>query len=179
MSKKHLFWIDLEMTGLDDLKDHILEVAVMITDLDFNPVATYDQVVFQSAEIVEGMNDWCKKHHGESGLTAAIPSGKPLKEVERDLVELAKKYFKHDERIVLVGNSVGNDRRFIDRYMPEFAGKLHYRLVDVSSFKEIYREKYGVKFDKKNAHRALGDIQESINELKHYLSFVKISEPAK
>lgn len=174
MNKKHLFWVDLEMTGLDDSKDHILEVAVIITDLDFIPVAEYDQVVFQSPEVVENMNDWCKKHHGESGLTAAIPSGKKIAEVERDLIDLAKKYFNHDERIVLVGNSVGNDRRFIDRYMPEFAGKLHYRLLDVSSFKEIYREKYGIKFDKKNAHRALGDIHESIAELKHYLSFVSV-----
>jgi oligoribonuclease len=176
MSKKHLFWIDLEMTGLEENKDHILEVAVIITDLDFNPVETYEQVVFQPAEIVEGMNDWCKKHHGDSGLTAAIPGGKPLKEVEHDLLGLVKKYFKHDERVVLVGNSVGNDRRFIDRYMAEFAGKLHYRVVDVSSFKEIYREKYNIKFDKKNAHRALGDIVESINELKHYMSFVTIQE---
>ena len=177
MTKKSLFWIDLEMTGLDDVKDRILEVAVIITDLDLNPIAEYDQVVFQPADIVEGMNDWCKKHHGESGLTAAIPTGKPLAEVEKDLLALAKKYFRHDERIVLVGNSVGNDRRFIDRYMPEFAGKLHYRLVDVSSFKEIYREKFNVKFDKKNAHRALGDIHESIAELKHYLSFVSIPAP--
>lgn len=174
MNKKHLFWIDLEMTGLDELRDHILEVAVIITDLDFNPVAEYDQVVFQPAEIVEGMNDWCKKHHGDSGLTALIPNGKKITEIERDLVTLAKKYFQHDERIVLVGNSVGNDRRFIDRYLPEFAGKLHYRVVDVSSFKEIYREKYGIKFEKKNAHRANGDILESIAELKHYLSFVAI-----
>jgi len=178
MTKKYLFWIDLEMTGLDDVKDHILEVAVMITDLDLNVVAEYEQVVFQPPAVVEGMNDWCKKHHGDSGLTAAIPGGKPLIEVEQDLIQLAKKYFKHDERIVLVGNSVGNDRRFIDRYLGEFAGKLHYRLVDVSSFKEIYREKYGVKFEKKNAHRALGDIQESINELKYYLSFVNVPGPA-
>jgi oligoribonuclease len=158
------------------VKDRILEVAVMITDLDLNSVAEYSQVVFQPPEVVENMNDWCKKHHGESGLTAAIPTGKPLKEVERDLLDLAKRHFKHDERIVLVGNSVGNDRRFIDRYLPEFAGKLLYRLVDVSSFKEIYREKYGVKFEKKNAHRALGDIRESVNELKHYLSFVHVPE---
>lgn len=170
--KKHLFWIDLEMTGLDDVRDQILEVAVMVTDHDFNPVAEYDQVVFQPKEVLEGMNDWCKDHHGKSGLTAAVPAGKPLPEVEKDLIELAKKYFKPGERIVLVGNSVGNDKRFIDRYMPAFAQKLHYRLVDVSSFKEIYREKYGIKFDKKNAHRALGDIAESIAELKYYLTFV-------
>lgn len=170
--KKHLFWIDLEMTGLDDVSDHILEVAVMITDLDFNTIAEYDQVVFQPKEVLDAMNDWCKDHHGKSGLTAVVPSGKPLPEVEKDLLELAKKYFKPSDRIVLVGNSVGNDKRFIDRYMPAFAQKLHYRLVDVSSFKEIYREKYGIKFDKKNAHRALGDIAESIAELKHYLTFV-------
>lgn len=174
MTKKHLFWIDLEMTGLDDVKDHILEVAVMITDLELKPVAEYEQVVFQPPEVVDGMNDWCKEHHGKSGLTAAIPGGKPLADVEKELLELAKKYFKHDERIVLVGNSVGNDRRFIDRYLPAFAKKLHYRLVDVSSFKEIYRERYGIKFEKKNSHRALGDIQESIAELAHYLSFVQI-----
>lgn len=170
--KKHLFWIDLEMTGLDENRDHVLEVAVMITDIELNPVAEYERVVFQPQEIVDEMNDWCKDHHGKSGLTAAIPNGKPIDEVENDLLELSKKYFNHDERIVLVGNSVGNDRRFIDKYMPRFAAKLHYRLVDVSSFKEIYRDRYGIKFEKKNAHRALGDITESINELKHYLSFV-------
>lgn len=172
--KKHLFWIDLEMTGLDEQKDHILEVAVMITDLDLNPVAEYDQVVYQSQEVLENMNDWCKEHHGKSGLTAAVPSGKPIEEVEKDLIELASRYFKPDDRIVLVGNSVGNDRRFIDRYFPTFAKKLHYRLLDVSSFKEIYREKYGIKFEKKNSHRALGDIQESVAELKYYLSFVNV-----
>ncbi len=169
--KKHLFWIDLEMTGLDENRDHILEVAVMITDIELNPVAEYDQVVFQPKEVVDGMNDWCKEHHGKSGLTAAIPGGKHLTEVEQDLMGLIQKYFKHDERIVLVGNSVGNDRRFIDKYMKKFAGRLHYRLVDVSSFKEVFRDRYGIKFEKKNSHRALGDIVESINELKHYLSF--------
>ncbi|MBC7387005.1 MAG: oligoribonuclease [Cryobacterium sp.] len=170
--KKHLFWIDLEMTGLDDVSDRILEVAVMITDLELNVVAEYESVVFQPQEIIDGMNDWCKEHHGKSGLTAAVPTGKPISAVENDLVELAKKYFRSEDRIVLVGNSVGNDKRFIDRYLPVFAKKLHYRLVDVSSFKEIYREKYGIKFDKKNAHRALGDITESIAELRHYLSFI-------
>jgi len=162
------------MTGLDENRDHILEVAVMITDIELNPVAEYDQVVFQPKEILEAMNDWCKDHHGKSGLTEAVPNGKILAEVEKDLLELVKKYFKHDERIVLVGNSVGNDRRFIDRYLPAFANRLHYRLVDVSSFKEVFRDRYGIKFEKKNAHRALGDIVESINELKHYLSFVKM-----
>ncbi len=178
MTKKHLFWIDLEMTGLDDVKDHILEVAVMITDIELNPVAEYNQVVFQSQTVLENMNDWCKDHHGKSGLTAAVPGGKAVAEVEKDLLEFSKKFFRPDERIVLVGNSVGNDRRFIDRYMPTFAAKLHYRVVDISSFKEIFRERYGIKFEKKNSHRALGDIQESIAELRHYLTFVQIPEKA-
>ena len=84
-----------------------------------------------------------------------------------------------EERVVVVGNSVGNDKRFIDKLMPEVARKLHYRLIDVSSFKEVFREKYGLKFEKKNTHRAVGDILESIAELKYYLSFVNPTQSAK
>jgi oligoribonuclease len=173
MAKK-LFWIDLEMTGLDEMKDHILEVAVVVTDLELKTLEEYHSVVFQSPEIVAGMNDWCKEHHGKSGLTAEIPSGKPLAEVEQELIALARRHFNGKERIVLCGNSVGNDRRFVDRYWPEFAKLLHYRLIDVSSYKEIFRERFGVSFAKGNAHRATQDIHESIRELSHYLSFVVI-----
>lgn len=174
--KKSLFWIDLEMTGLDEIKDTILEVAVVVTDLNFQPLEQYHRVVFQPPEVVQKMNDWCKKTHGESGLTALIPQGTPIKEVERDLLELVKRHFGPQERIVLVGNSVGNDRRFIDRYLPDFAKRLHYRLIDVSSFKEVFRDKYQISFTKKNAHRAVDDIFESIRELQLYLSFVQIPD---
>ena len=174
--KKHLFWVDLEMTGLDETRDHILEIAVAITDLELKIVHEYQKVVYQSQEIIDGMNDWCKENHGRSGLTAEIPSGTPLDEVEKQVIALCDQFFKKDDRIVIVGNSIGNDRRFIDKYMPHFSKRLHYRMIDVSSFKEIYRERYGVKFEKKNAHRALGDIRESVRELEHYLSFVKIPE---
>lgn len=168
------FWIDLEMTGLDDTKDVILEVAALVTDHDFNALDSLDRVVHQPQSALDGMDDWCKKTHGASGLTEKVKTGAPLADVEKELIALADKYFpKKDDRIVLCGNSIGNDRRFIDRYMPAFAKKLHYRLIDVSSFKEIFRTKYGVKFEKKNAHRALDDILESINELKAYLSYVK------
>ncbi len=169
---KRFFWVDLEMTGLDDVADSILEVAVVVTDLNFNTLDEYQTVVYQPQSVLDRMNEWCKKTHGESGLTAAVPGGKPLAQVEAELIALARRHFDLKDRIVLAGNSVGNDRRFIDRYMPEFAKLLHYRLIDVSSFKEIFREKYGLGFEKKNAHRAVDDIHESIRELGHYLSFV-------
>ncbi len=171
---KRFFWVDLEMTGLDDAVDSILEVAVVITDLNFNTLEEYHSVVFQPQDVLDKMNDWCKKTHGQSGLTAAVPHGKPLAQVETELLELARRHFDMKDRIVLAGNSVGNDKRFIDRQMPQFAKVLHYRLVDVSSFKEVFREKYHLGFEKKNAHRAVDDIYESIRELSFYLSHVQV-----
>ena len=174
---KSLLWIDLEMTGLDDAADHILEIAAVVTDLDMKPLDQFHRVIFQTPEVVAGMNDWCKKTHGESGLTAQIPSGTPLPQAEQELIAWLDKHFHVKERVILAGNSIGNDRRFIDRYMKEFTKRLHYRMIDVSSYKEIFREKYGVQFEKKNTHRAVDDIFESIAELNHYLSFVNV--PAK
>jgi oligoribonuclease len=173
---KRLFWVDLEMTGLDEAVDCILEVAVVVTDLDFKPLDTLHRVVKQPQDVLDRMNDWCKKTHGDSGLTALVPNGTPLAEVEKELIALAAKHFSGKEKIVLCGNSVGNDKRFIDKYMPELARRLHYRLIDVSSFKEVFREKYNLGFEKANAHRAVDDIHESIRELAFYLSFVKIPE---
>lgn len=172
MSK--FLWMDLEMTGLDESVDTILEVAALVTDEKFNILEEVTQVVFQTDEVLQKMNDWCKKHHGESGLTAEVPKGEPLPRVEQTLIQLCKMHFGKSERIVIAGNSIGNDRRFIDKYLPEFAKLLHYRMIDVSSFKEVFRECYGIKFEKKNAHRAIGDIHESLKELEHYLSFVKV-----
>jgi oligoribonuclease len=176
-SKKALFWVDLEMTGLDEKVDTILEVAVLITDYDFNILEQYHRVVFQPQDVLDRMNDWCKRTHGESGLTAAVPTGMPLDQVEKELLVLINKYYAPQERVVIVGNSVGNDKRFIDQFMLEVSKRLHYRLIDVSSFKEIYRDKYGLKFEKKNTHRAVDDILESIAELKFYLSFVNPAAP--
>ncbi len=175
---KNFFWVDLEMTGLDENVDQILEVAVVVTDSELKPLEQYHRIVFQPPEVLESMNDWCKKTHGESGLTKAVATGTPLATVEKDLLDLTERHFGggRKERIVLCGNSVGNDRRFIDKYMPELAKRLHYRLIDVSSFKEIYRERYGLSFQKQNSHRAVDDILESIKELEFYLSFVKIPE---
>lgn len=176
---KNLFWIDLEMTGLDEKVHAILEVAVVITDLNLEPLDQYHAVVFQPQDVLDQMDDWCKQHHGQSGLTAAIPNGKPLALVERELLELANRYYVATDRIVLTGNSVGNDQRFIVAYMPTLAARLHYRVVDVSSFKEIFKHRYGIHFKKENNHRALDDILESIRELRTYLSFVNVTEEAK
>jgi oligoribonuclease len=173
---KRFFWVDLEMTGLDDSVDSILEVAVVITDVNFTPLEEYHSVVYQTQEVLEKMNDWCKKTHGESGLTAAVPQGKQLSLVESELLDLIRRHYDLKDRIVIAGNSVGNDKRFIDRQMPNLAKLLHYRLIDVSSFKEVFREKYRLGFEKKNAHRAVDDIYESIRELTFYLSHVKTPE---
>lgn len=171
---KKFFWIDLEMTGLDEKADQILEVAAVVTDLNLREVERYQAVVHQSASVLENMNDWCKKHHGESGLTAEVPGGKPLAQVEAELLALLGRHFASEEKVVLCGNSIHNDKRFVDRYLPGLSKRLHYRLIDVSSFKEVFRDRYGVKFEKANAHRALGDVFESIKELEHYLSYVKL-----
>jgi oligoribonuclease len=176
---KRFFWVDLEMTGLDDTSDSILEVAVVVTDVNFTPLEEYHSVVFQTQEVLDQMNDWCKKTHGESGLTASVPHGKRLELVESELLELVRRHFDLKDKIVLAGNSVGNDKRFIDRQMPRLAKLLHYRLIDVSSFKEVFREKYKLSFEKKNAHRAVGDIYESIRELSFYLSHVKLPDQPK
>ena len=173
---KHFYWVDLEMTGLDEKKDKILEVAVVVTDMDFNTVATFEKTVFQPPEVLASMNKWSKKHHAESGLTDRVPHGIPLEEAEAEMLKLANQYFNPKEDVVLAGNSVGNDKRFIEEYMPHFSKRLHYRVIDVSSFKEIFREKYNIEYKKKNKHRALEDIYESIEELKTYLSFVSIPD---
>ncbi len=174
-----MLWMDLEMTGLDEKADKILEIAAVITDLDLQPLEEFHEIIFQPPEVLNEMNDWCKKTHGESGLTVAVATGTPLKDAEKKLLQWIGKHFPSEERIVLCGNSIGNDRRFIDEYLLDFASRLHYRLIDVSSFKEVFREKYGLKFEKKNAHRAVDDVLESIRELGFYLSFVKAPEAKK
>ncbi len=178
-TQKNLFWLDLEMTGLDEKADCILEIAAVITDLDLNPLETYNEVIFQPPEVLTQMNAWCKENHAKSGLTALVPNGVPLDQAEKSLLELDRLFFDPKEKIVLTGNSIGNDRRFIEKYCPEFTKRLHYRMIDVSSFKEIFREKYGLAFKKANAHRAKEDVFESIRELGFYLSYVKAPETEK
>lgn len=164
----------MEMTGLDETKEKILEVAVVITNTKLEKLDEFHHVVYQSKEVLDGMDEWCKTTHGRSGLTKEVAAGMPLDRVEEELVAFGKKHFGED-KIVLCGNSVGQDRKFIDRYMPKLASLLHYRLIDVSSFKEVFRNCYGIVFKKsEDRHRAKDDIYESIAELANCLKYVKI-----
>lgn len=171
-----LFWLDLEMTGLDVATCRIIEAAAVVTDLDLNHLEELQRVVRQPQELLDAMDEWCQKTHGGSGLTAEVPNGKPLEEVEAELIELAKRHFG-ENKIILAGNSIGHDRRFVDAYMPTFSKMLHYRVIDISSFKEIFQSKFKIDFQKKETHRARDDIFESIAELAHYISFIKPSTP--
>ncbi|HEX4923304.1 MAG TPA: oligoribonuclease [Bdellovibrionales bacterium] len=170
-----LFWIDMEMTGLDVSKEVIIEVAAVITDLQLNALDTYSTVVRQEQKYLDAMDDWNKTHHRESGLTEAVPKGKDPAVVERELIALLDKHFK-DERAVIAGNSISQDRLFINKYFKSFAARLHYRMLDVTAWKIMMNARFGIIHQKKNAHRAVDDIQESIDEMRLYLSKV---DPAK
>jgi len=165
-------WIDMEMSGLEVEKCRILEVAAIVTDGEYKSLGAYEAIVYQEPAVLSAMDAWCTKQHGESGLTAAVATGKPEAQVEQDLLALINQHFKPEERPILCGNSIGQDRKFIDAYMPALAKRLHYRMVDVTSFKIVLQEKFGA-YPKKDTHRALGDIEESIGELKYYLGFFK------
>lgn len=167
-------WVDLEMTGLDVEKEVIIEVAALVTDLDFNVLETYQAVVKQPQKFIYGMDEWNTKHHGESGLTAKIPNGKEPALVEQELCQLVQKHFADPKnRPVLCGNSIAQDRLFISKYFKNFDKLLHYRMLDVTAWKIVMNSKYNLKYEKKNTHQALQDILESIEELKYYTSFIK------
>ncbi len=169
------FWIDMEMTGLDVNKEVIIEVAALVADMNFNVLDTYETVVKQPQTYLESMDDWNKQHHRDSGLLAKIPYGREPNMVEEDLVNLARKHFKctdRDTKPILAGNSIGQDRLFIDKYMPKLSAILHYRTLDVTSWKVVMINKFRIEHKKKNSHRALDDIKESMDELKYYLQFI-------
>ena len=162
-------WIDLEMTGLDSQKDRIVEVAIEVTDFDFNVLDRYEAVIHQSDEVVKSMNPWAASQHSASGLTAKIRSSKKSEqEVIGEVVGLIKAQFG-EELAILAGNSIYNDRMFMKQWWPEVDALLHYRMVDVSSLKVIMQGKYKYTFEKDSSHRALDDIQASIAELQDYL----------
>lgn len=175
MATKKFLWVDLEMTGLDETRDVIIEFAAIVTDIDLKSLEEYHAIVFQPPEKLAQMDEWCTKTHGESGLTAQIPNGKPLAKVEEEICELLSRHFTQkgkEHRPILAGNSISQDRKFIDRYMKDFSSRLHYRMVDVSSYKEIFKHRWGLEFKKENKHRAIDDIKESIRELDFYLGYV-------
>jgi len=170
-----LFWIDMEMTGLDVKKEVVIEVAAIITDFDFQELDQFETVVRQPQTYLDNMDSWNTEHHRKSGLTAKVPYGMAPDLVEAKLCDLVKKHFPDPkDKPILAGNSISQDRLFIDKYFPEFSSLLHYRMVDVSSWKVIINKKFNFVYGKSNQHRALDDIRESIQELKAYCSFLNI-----
>lgn len=171
-----LLWVDLEMTGLIPAKDVLLEVAAIVTDFEFNVLETYEQRIAQDREIVEvrmDANPWWRDYPGNrKQFVKKLAEGKPLADVQADLVALTKRHFE-DEQAMLAGNSIYNDRLFIKQWLPEFEDTLHYRMLDVSSFKILMQGVHGYEFKKQSMHRALDDIQASIAELQDYLTFLQ------
>ena len=170
----YLVWIDMEMTGLDPERERVIELAAIITDKDLVIVAEGPElVVHQSEEILGAMDDWNKKHHGGSGLVERVRAS-TISDADADaaVVAFIDAHVPAAERPVLAGNSIHQDRRFINRYLPALDRRLHYRMVDVSTVKELARRWYPALYDsrpaKRESHRALDDIRESIDELRFY-----------
>ncbi len=173
-----LLWVDLEMTGLDPVKDLILEVAAEVTDFNFKTLDNYEVCVKHKRELVaermQKNNWWADFPANRDEFLGNLEKGKPLKIAEQELITLVNKHFGN-EPAVLAGNSIYNDRMFIKQWMPALDLKLHYRMLDVSAWKVLMQGKYGVKYEKKQVHRAYDDIQASIAELQHYLDWFKSS----
>jgi oligoribonuclease len=175
MSKKKatLLWVDLEMTGLSPVEDRILEVAAIATDWDFNEIETYTGVVKVSEKLIaERMvgDFWEKNPESYKSLVEQNKDGKPCKEIELELLDFVKRNF--GRTIYLAGNSIHQDRKFIEREWPELNKKLHYRMLDVSAWKIYFENAKNFYVTKAENHRALDDIRGSIEELKCYLKKV-------
>jgi oligoribonuclease len=163
------------MSGLNYDDDRILEVGAIVTNKEFKELGSFHRIVFQSESVLNGMGSWCQKHHGASGLTEAVKKeGLPQEQVEAELLDWMNQYFKSKDQAILCGNSIATDREFIRRYMPKIYNRLHYRILDVSSWKIIFKEIYDKRFQKSEAHRAIEDIRQSIAELQYYMSFIEL-----
>jgi len=169
--EQRLVWIDLEMTGLDIEKESIIEIATIITDGELNIIAHGPNVAITVDEsLIEGMDEWNTTHHFESGLVDRIrEQGVSLADAEKMTLDFLKEWVDPNTA-PLCGNSVWNDRRFLEKEMPNVAEYLHYRMIDVSTVKELARRWYPEvdKYPKKGAHLALDDIIESVEELNYF-----------
>jgi len=177
-----LVWIDCEMTGLDLTKDALIEIACVVTDGELNALdAGLDVLIKPPAEALDGMDDVVREMHGSSGLLAALPDGLNLAEAQDLVLTYIRQHVPESRKVPLCGNSIATDRAFLARDMPDLDSFLHYRMVDVSSIKELARRWYPRVYfaspEKHGGHRALADIRESIRELRYYRQAVFVPQP--
>ena len=178
-----LIWIDCEMTGLDIFGgDELVEVSVVPTDFDLNVLDEgVDYVIKPSEKAVNHMNDFVRQMHTRSGLINEWENGLSLAEAEQKVTEYVLRFTPEGVRPLLAGNTIGSDKKFLDHYMPNLMSHLHYRSVDVSTFKELARRWYPRAYyntpAKSGNHRALADIRESIEELRYYREAIFVPRP--
>ena len=172
VSANNLIWIDMEMTGLNPEKERIIEIATIVTDSDLNIIAEGPvMVVHQSDELLQAMDNWNTRQHNSSGLVTRVKASQ-VTEVEAEMatLEFLRRYVP-EGKSPMCGNSVYQDRRFLYRYMPKLEKYFHYRLLDVSTLKELalrWAPKIYAGVQKESKHLALDDIRESIEELRYY-----------
>ena len=177
-----LVWIDCEMTGLDLERDALIEIACLVTDGSLDVLDEgLDLVIKPPPEALDQMEDVVRDMHTASGLLSELPSGVTLAEAQDQMLSYVRTYISEPRRAPLAGNSIATDRVFIARDMPELDAFLHYRMVDVSSIKELARRWYPRAYfaspPKRGGHRALADITESIQELRYYRDTVFVPPP--
>jgi oligoribonuclease len=178
-----MVWVDCEMTGLDLARDALVEVAVIVTDPELNPLsAGLDLLIRPPQATLDGMEEVVREMHTASGLLTALASATlSLAEAEEQLLAYVRRHVPEPRRVPLCGNSIFTDRGFLARDMPTFEGWLHYRMIDVSSIKELCRRWYPKVYynapAKTGGHRALGDILDSISELRYYRAAIFVPPP--
>ena len=177
-----LVWIDCEMTGLDLARDALVEIACIVTDGQLNVVDDgIDVIIKPPAEALDHMPEVVREMHTSSGLLSELPSGVTLGEAQDAVLEYVRQHVREPKKVPLCGNSIATDRSFLARDMPELDGFLHYRMVDVSSIKELARRWYPRAYfaspPKHGGHRALADILESIRELRYYREAIFVPLP--
>ncbi|MBC7592985.1 MAG: oligoribonuclease [Kineosporiaceae bacterium] len=177
-----LVWIDCEMTGLSLETDALIEVAALVTDFELNVIGEgIDLIIKPPQAALEQMNDLVTNMHTTSGLLEDLDKGLTLRDAEEAVLAYVREFVPEPGKAPLAGNSIGTDRAFLARDMVELVDHLHYRVVDVSSIKELARQWYPRAYfaspSKAGNHRALADIQESIEELRYYRAAVFVPQP--